>query len=96
MPRVNVNGIEYAKIGEHRYTRHAIDRMVPTGFGTAVGGTAGRGVPTMVVEAIIKKGDLVKTETIEGVVRETWQMGTVAVVTENSKELIITVMRKGG
>lgn len=97
LPRVTVNGTEYAKIGGRRYTRHAVDRMTPTGFGTAAGGTTGRGVPTMVVEATIKSGDLVKTQTmVNGAVRQTWRMGTVEVVTESSKEVVITVMRKGG
>lgn len=97
LPRITKNGVEYAQIGGRRYTRHAVDRMTPTGFGTAAGGSAGRGVPTMVVEATIKIGDKVKTQVMaNGAVRETWLMGTVEVVTENAKELVITVMRKGG
>ena len=97
LSRVTKNGVEYAQIGGCRYTRHAVDRMTPTGIGTAAAGSAGRGVPTMVVEATIKTGDKVKTQTIaNGDVRETWRMGTIDVITENSKELVINVMRKWG
>jgi hypothetical protein len=96
LSKVTVEGKEYAKIGTRRYTQHAIDRMTPTGLGTAAGGVAGRGVPTIVVEATIKNGEKVATEVLNGVTRETWKMGTVQVITENSGELVITVMRVGG
>ncbi|MFW7381047.1 MAG: pre-toxin TG domain-containing protein [Oligoflexus sp.] len=97
LPKVSSNGTDYAKIGDRRYTRHAVDRMTPTGYGTAAGGTAGRGVPTMVVEATLKNGQKVNSQVMSnGVVRETWRMDTVQVVTENNRELVITVMRVGG
>ncbi len=97
LSKVKENGIEYAQIGSRRYTHHAIDRMAPTGLGKAMSGLSGRGVPTMVVESTIEIGKKVNTQTMpSGAIRETWMMGTVQVVTENNKELVITVMRVGG
>ena len=97
LPRTTVNGTEYANIGERLYTRHAIDRMTPMGYGTAVGGSAGRGIPTMVVEYTLQKGTKIAEEVLpNGVVRETWKMDTIEVVTEQAKKLVVTVMRKGG
>jgi hypothetical protein len=97
LSKVTVDGTEYAQIGDHLYTRHAIDRMAPTGWGTTIVGTAGRGVPTLVVEATLRNGEKVASLVMpSGVVRETFKLGTVQVITENSGKLIVTVMRVGG
>ncbi|MBP6218910.1 MAG: pre-toxin TG domain-containing protein [Oligoflexales bacterium] len=96
LPTTTVDGAEYASIGDRLYTRHAIDRMTPMGFGTAAGGSAGRGVPTVVVEHILQHGTKVTEQTLSnGIVRETWKMDTVEIVTEQSKKIVVTVMRKG-
>ena len=95
LKKTNQNGSEYANIGNRFYTRHAVDRMTPKNFGTAVGGSEGRSVPTMVVEATIKAGEKIKTEaTANGIIRETWKIGNVEVITENSKKIVVTVMTK--
>ncbi len=86
-----------AKIGDRLYTKHAVDRMIPSGFGTSagVGGVSGRGIPPMVVETVIANGTKVSEQIVDGVARQTWKMGTVQVITENNGNLIVTVMRVG-
>jgi hypothetical protein len=93
LTKVTVDGAEYAKIGGRRYTRHAVDRMAPTGFGTAVGGIAGRGVPTIVLEAAIKSGEKVASEVVNGVVRETWKMGRLSGGPRPSRRTLSTQLR---
>lgn len=97
LSKVIIDGREYAQIGERLYTKHAIDRMVPKALGSAVGGVSGRGVPTMVVEATIATGEKIATQVLaKGSIRETWKLGNVQVITENSGRLVVTVMRIGG
>ena len=97
LPKVTREGRDFAKIGDRLYTKHAVDRMVPTGFGTSAGagGVSGRGIPPMVVENVIENGIKLSEQIVGGVARQTWKMGTVQVVTESSGKLIITVMRVG-
>jgi hypothetical protein len=95
--KVIVDGREYAQIGERLYTKHAIDRMVPKAFGYAFDGVAGRGVPTIVVEATIATGEKIASQVLsKGRIRETWKMGNVHVITENNGRLVVSVMRVGG
>ena len=97
LPKLIENGQEYAQIGNRKYTRHAIDRMTPVNFGVAANGFQGRGVTTMVVESTINLGELVNTQQLpNGILREVWKMGSVEVITENSKSIVVTVMRRGG
>ena len=58
----------YEKVGGRIYTKHAIERMVPSAFGKAAGGTAGRSVSTNIVEEVIKNGNRT-TRLIGGVAR---------------------------
>jgi len=51
-----VNGEEYAKIGERLFTRHAVERMAPSGLGKAAGGVVGRSISPNFVEEVISRG----------------------------------------
>ncbi|MEK6697724.1 MAG: SpvB/TcaC N-terminal domain-containing protein [Nitrospirota bacterium] len=92
LPKVVRNGREYAQINGRLYTRHAIDRMTPRGFGTAAGeaGAAGRGVPTMVVEDVIQNGAEIGRRVVDGALRIQRRIGNVSVVTEGN--VVITVI----
>lgn len=79
---------EYAKIGERLYTRHAVDRMIPSGFGSG-----GRSVSPNLVEAAIQSGTATNS-VVNGVLRTTYTSGTVSVVTEQSSKIVVTVITK--
>jgi RHS repeat-associated protein len=86
--KVAVGGGEYAKIGERLYTRHAVDRMIPSGFGSG-----GRSVSPNLVEAAIQSGTATNS-VVNGVLRTTYTSGTVSVVTEQSSKIVVTVITK--
>ena len=77
-------------------SRHAIERMTPIGFGAATGGAAGRGIPTIIVEATIKNGEKIASERVNDVTRKIWKMDTIQAVTANGGEMVLATMRLGG
>jgi RHS repeat-associated protein len=80
--KVIVNGREYAQIGKRLYTKHAIERMAPVGFG-------GRGIPPSVVEHAVQYGE--KTQGKFGRTIHTFE--NVRVITE--KDIVISVIKLG-
>lgn len=92
-PKVTVEGREYAQIGDRLYTRHAVDRMQPSGLGTPVGSDGpGRNVTPNMVEEVIAGGSRLST-TVNGVLRTTYTSGNVTVVTEDNSRTIVTILR---
>jgi hypothetical protein len=93
-PKVTVNGREYAQVGDRLYTQHAVDRMTPSGLGTAAGAKAGDGVGRSIspnsVEAVITSGNRADVE-VKGVMRSIYTSGSVEVVTEGAGKVVITV-----
>lgn len=91
--KVTYKGKVYAKVGRRLYSRHAIDRMVPSAFGKAAGGTAGRSVSTNIVEEVIKNGNRT-TRLVDGIVRTEHVLGDVHVITEEAGKVVVTVITK--
>ncbi len=95
LPKIWRAGKEYAIVRGRLYTRHAV-RMTPRSFGTAAGGYAGRGVPSMVVEEVIMYGRITGRTIVNGYVRVKRTLGEVSVVTEGGRanaDIVITVIR---
>lgn len=94
-PKVNEGGNEYAKIGNRLYTRHAVDRMQPSGLGAAAGvgndKSPGRSFPPNLVEEVIRNGSQRTVTTINGVARTIHSSGTAEVVTEQEGKIVVTV-----
>ena len=90
--KVTVGGREYAKIGDRLYTRHAVDRLQPSGLGTPAGGRpdAGRSISPTFVEDVIQNG-ATQSQVANGVERTIHTLGTVQVVTEQGGRVVITV-----
>jgi hypothetical protein len=102
-PKVNLNGREYAKIGERLYTQHAVERFLPSGRRTignvpvAQGEGGGflfhdnaRGIAPYFVEQTILHGS--KTWTIqEAELRTIHRSGELEVVTTRDDHIVITV-----
>ncbi len=73
--------------------------MAPRGLGSAAGPNPvlGRGVSPSVVEDVLTNGQLVEEAVAEsGELRQTWLREGVQVITEQSKRMVVTVMRVGG
>ncbi|MCT4565098.1 MAG: hypothetical protein N4A68_12410 [Maledivibacter sp.] len=105
--KVTIDGREYAKIGDKYYTRHAVDRMQPSGmrYSSTTDGRVGasriydvetidygRSISPTYVDDVLKNGTLIDTQTVDGVVRQVWESGSVQVVTEG--DIVITIMTK--
>jgi hypothetical protein len=92
--KVTVNGREYAQVGNRLYTHHAVDRMTPSGFGTAagakVGDGAGRSISPNFIEDVITTGTRTDVQ-VNGVTRSIYTSGSVEVVTEGAGRTVITV-----
>jgi len=91
--KVVYKGKTYAKVGGKLYSRHAIDRMVPSALGKAAGGSAGRSVSTNIVEEVIKNGNRT-TRLVDGIVRTEHVLGDVHVITEEAGKVVVTVITK--
>ena len=52
----------------------------------------GRSISPTYVDDVLKNGVVIDTQTVDGVVREVWQSGSVQVVTEG--DIVVTVMTK--
>lgn len=96
-------GKEYAEVGGRLYTKHAIDRMQPSGSRGSVGKTTsdssgrqasgknmGRSMPPSFVEDVIKNGTRQKVID-NGVERVIHSSGTAEVVTEDNEKIVVTV-----
>ncbi|MCP4945708.1 MAG: hypothetical protein GY924_27485, partial [Planctomycetaceae bacterium] len=92
-PKVTVSGRTYAQIGDRQYSSHAVDRMQPSSLGTPAGADGpGRNVTPNMVEEVIGTGTP-NTTIIGGVERTIYRSGNVSVVTENSGNTIVTILR---
>ena len=92
-PKVTVGGREYAQIGDRLYSRHAVDRMQPSGLGMPIGADRpGRNVTPNMVEEVIS-GGTATTTTANGVPRTIYTSGNVSVVTEGDGRMIVTILR---
>ncbi|WP_156922462.1 hypothetical protein [Cohnella thermotolerans] len=92
--KVTINGQEYAKIGDRLYSRHAVDRMQPSGnrYGsqiTQAGGDYGRSVSPNFVEYVIQN--------TKPVVQEngnlSYTSGTLQIIT-NKSGVVVTIITK--
>ena len=88
--KVTVDGRTYAKVGNRLYTRHAVDRMAPSGLGRAAGGSKGRSISPNLMEDVITTGQRTDDQ-VDGVTRSIFRSGSVEVVTENADQTVITV-----
>ena len=89
--KVTVGRREYAKVGDRLYTRHAVDRMQPSGLGTPAGGSgSGRSISPNFVEDVIQNGTA-RSVTVNGVERTIHTSGSVQVVTEQGGRIVVTV-----
>ncbi|MCY0876660.1 MAG: hypothetical protein OWT28_10395, partial [Firmicutes bacterium] len=90
-----MNGRQYAVINGRYYTREAVDRMTPTGYGKAVGGYEARGIPPSVVQDVIENGESYEV-TVKGEVRTVYNLNGIRVVTAQRGKIVITVYPNGG
>ena len=92
-PKVKAEGREYAQIGDRLYSRHAVDRMQPSGLGAPAGADGpGRNVTPNMVEEVIGGGT--KTTTIaNGIPRAIYTSGNVSVVAEDNGRTVVTILR---
>ena len=90
--KVTANGQEYAKVGDRLYSRHAVDRMHPSGnrFGANIyqaGGDYGRSVAPQFVEDVLSS--------VKPILQEngnlSYKSGTVEIIT-NSQGYVVTIM----
>ena len=92
-PKVTQGGREYAQVGDRLYTRHAVDRMQPSGLGAPAGATGpGRSISPNYIEDVLgsTKGSPVKGP--NGEARLSYTSGTVQVITEDN--IVITVITR--
>ena len=96
--KVTANGQEYAKVGNRLYSKHAVDRMQPSGkrftVGDAIvqaGGVSGRSVAPQFVEDVIKSVEPV-FQPATGIY--VYTSGTVKIVT-NEYGYVVTIMTVG-
>ncbi len=90
-PKVVLDSKEYARIGDRLYTRHAVERMLPSGLGAPAGTIgAGRSCAPTFVEEIIQNGTK-QVEFKEGIERMRHRLGIAEVITERNGEIVITV-----
>ncbi len=92
-PKITQGGREYAQVGDRLYTRHAVDRMQPSGLGAPAGASGpGRSISPNYIEDVLgsTKGSPVKGP--NGEPRLSYTSGTVQVITENN--IVITVITR--
>ncbi|UPY81074.1 hypothetical protein FH581_022740 (plasmid) [Leptospira weilii] len=82
-PKINMNGVEYAKIGDMLYTEHAVLRMMPQGLATG-----GRSISPNLVDYVLKSTRPTSV-VVDGVTRQVYQLGSVQVVTEGN--IVVTI-----
>ena len=93
--KVTVNGQEYAKVGDRLYSKHAVDRMQPSGkrftVGDAIkqaGGVEGRSVAPQFVENVINSVKPVYQPSTGNYV---YASGTVKIIT-NPQGTVVTII----
>ncbi|MCW2752457.1 MAG: hypothetical protein JWR83_3567 [Aeromicrobium sp.] len=92
-PKVIHGGGEYAQIGDRLYTRHAVDRLQPSGLGAPAGANgAGRSISPNLVEDVLSSTKGVPTKGPLGQPRLSFISGTVEVITENN--IVVTVITR--
>jgi hypothetical protein len=92
--KVIVNQKEYAKFNDRLYSRHAVDRTLPSSLGAPVGTKgAGRNISPAYVEEVLRHPDRVESVVVDGVNREIYRSGDIAVVTEDKGRVIVTILR---
>jgi hypothetical protein len=92
-PKVTQAGREYARIGDRLYTRHAVDRLQPSGLGAPAGATgAGRSISPNFVEDVLTSTRGVPVKGPAGEARMSFTSGTAQVITEN--DIVITVITR--
>jgi hypothetical protein len=89
--KVTEGGQTYAQVGNRLYTRHAVDRMQPSGLGAPAGTSGpGRSFAPGFVEDVIQTGTT-RSVTVNGVERTIHTSGTAQVVTEQGGRIVVTV-----
>jgi len=92
-PKVMQGGREYAQIGDRLYTRHAVDRLQPSGLGAPAGAIgAGRSISPNFVEDVLSSSRGIPVKGPNGEARLSFTSGTVQVITENN--IVITVITR--
>ena len=93
--KIAYKGRTYAKVGDRLYTRHAIDRLSPSGLGVAggAGGASGRSISPTFVEDVITNGAR-RNVVVNGVQRTVHTSGSVTVITEEASKIVVTVITK--
>jgi hypothetical protein len=92
-PKVTQAGRDYAQIGDRLYTRHAVDRLQPSGLGAPAGATgAGRSISPNFVEDVLTSTRGVPVKGPAGEARMSFTSGTVQVITEDN--IVITVITR--
>jgi RHS repeat-associated protein len=90
---VTVDGNEYADVGGRLYTRHAVDRMQPSGLGKVAGGVQGRSISPNFVNDVIEHPESV--DPVKGPLgqsRLSYVSGSVQVITENG--IVVTIITR--
>lgn len=86
---------DYACLGDHLYSEHAVQRMCPSGnrYGSSIEytsdtkkATSGRSIPTGIVEEILKTSDYTESRG-----RREYRCGDVVVITSRDGSAVITV-----
>lgn len=92
-PKVVQGGREYAQVGNRRYTRHAVDRMQPSGLGAPAGASGpGRSISPNFVEDVLTNSRGVSVKGPNGEPRMSFESGTVQVITESN--IVVTVITR--
>ena len=95
LPKVEMNGNTYAKIGDRLYTHHAVDRALPKNLGWPAGSDGpGRGIGPNFIEKIIQYPERVDNVIKEGILRTIYRSGDFSIVTEQNGKIIITILRE--
>ncbi|NYG58762.1 uncharacterized protein (DUF2384 family) [Nocardioides daedukensis] len=92
-PKATQGGREYAQVGDRLYTRHAVDRMQPSGLGAPAGAPGpGRSISPNYIEDVLTGSRGVPVKGPNGEPRLSFTSGTVQVITENN--IVITVITR--
>ncbi len=90
--KVTVNGRTYAQVGNRLFTKHAVDRMTPSGLGYAASGSKGRSVSPNFIEDVLTGARTTRTPVTgpAGEARISHNLGSLEVITEG--DIVITVI----
>ncbi|WP_277512930.1 RHS repeat-associated core domain-containing protein [Cellulosimicrobium cellulans] len=89
--KTTIGGKAYAVIGNRYYTRHAVDRMQPSGFGSPVGTSGpGRSIAPTFVDDVIRSGSSSRVY-VDGTERTIHRLGSVEVITEGRGLVVISI-----